>query len=305
MPDANDLIDNPEIDLVAVAVTLPAHRELIMAALVAGKHIYCEYQLGYDVAESRELADAARLASVHTAIGLQTQLNPAALKARELIAASRIGRPLSARVYSSTVGFGAKTPPAEAYTENPDNGVTLVTIQGAHTLDLVTALLGEFTDMSALMTRQYPEIRIGNGELQARTTFDHLLVQARLAGGVAVLVEVAGGRPPATPFTMEVVGDLGTLALTGGAPRGFQSGRLRLALNGQPQSVDEGEISVMNDQAANVAAVYAALRDDVANGTRTVPGFDHAVRVAQLIDEATISFETGKRMTPENWLGKA
>ncbi len=40
-----------------------------------------------------------------------------------------------------------------------------------------------------------------------RSTFDHLLAQARLADGSALSVEVAGGRPPETPFRLEVIGE--------------------------------------------------------------------------------------------------
>ncbi len=51
--DAAELFRDPDIDLVTIAVTLPAHRELLLAALQAGKHVYCEYPLGLDVQESR------------------------------------------------------------------------------------------------------------------------------------------------------------------------------------------------------------------------------------------------------------
>jgi len=229
-------------------------------------------------------------------------MNPAAHHARELIAAGAIGRPLSARVYSPTIGFGPKTLAAEAYTEKPENGVTVVTIQGAHTLDLVIALLGRFSEVTALASTQYPEIEIGgDGKRQARLTFDHILVQARLADGAALSAEVAGGRPPETPFRLEVVGEKGVLALDGGAPRGFQSGRVRVSLNGQPQPVDEGESGPMPDTAANVAGMYAALRDDIANGTSTVPDFHHAVRLARLIDDAMSSSQTGMRKQAADW----
>ncbi len=299
--DAEDLVRDPSIDLVTVAVTLPAHRGLILEAVAAGKHIFCEYPLGLDVGESDELAQAAQKAGVHTAIGLQTRGNPAARRARDLIAAGVIGRPLSARVYSSTIGFGPRTNPAEAYTEAPENGVTVVTIQGAHTLDLAIALLGGFEDMSALLTTQYPEIQIGDGKPQVRLTFDHMLVQARLSGGAALSAEIAGGRPPETPFRLEVVGEKGVLALEGGAPRGFQSGRLRLLVNGEAQRVDEGEVGPMPDTAVNVAAIYAALRDDIASGSPTVTGFGHAVRLARMIEDAAESSRTGIRKQAGDW----
>lgn len=193
--DAAALIHDPDIDLVAVATTLPTHHELITQALAAGKHVYSEYPLGVDVAESQELAAAQQQAGVHAAIGLQARGNPAVRRARTLIASGAIGRPLAVRVYSPTIGFGPRTQPAEAYTEKPETGVNLVTIQGAHTLDLVIALLGAVDNVSALATTQYPMIRVGDGAPQQRRTFDHLLVQARLTNGAAASIEVIGGRP--------------------------------------------------------------------------------------------------------------
>ena len=86
------------------------------------------------------------------------------------------------------------------------------------------AVLGGLADISALGTTQYPEIQIGDKH-HVRSLFDHFLVQARLASGAALSVEVAGGRPPdATPFRFEVTGETGTLVLEGGAPRGFHAG---------------------------------------------------------------------------------
>ena len=194
-------------------------------------------------------------------------MNPYDLRARDVIASGAIGRLLSCHSYSSTVGFGPIVPTTYLYLEKPENGVNLVTIQGAHTIDLAIAVVGGLADMIALTTTQYPEIKVGEeGRRQVRSTFDHVLVQARLANGGVMSVEVAGGRPPETQFRMEVVGESGVLALNGGAARGFQSGRLRLSLNGEPQRVNKGESGSMPDAAANVSGIYAALRNDVQRG---------------------------------------
>ncbi len=298
---AADLFGDPDIDLVTVAVTLPAHRALLSGALAAGKHVYCEYPLGLDVQESGELAEEARVAGVHAAIGLQTRANPAVRQARSLLGAGAIGRPLSASIVSTTAGFGPSTPPAVAYTEDPATGVNLLTIQTAHTVDLAIALLGGLADLSALASTQFPEITIGDGSPQKRRIFDHVLLQGRLMSGAPLAVEVAGGRPAPTPFRFEIVGETGSIALVGGAPRGFQSGRLRLLLNGEPQAIDKGELAHLPDAALNVGATYAQLRDDIAAGTSTAAGFPHAVRLARLIADATDSARTGQRHTARDW----
>lgn len=222
--------------------------------------------------------------------------------ARELITSGRIGRVLSTRQYSGTIAFGRKIEAASLYQEEATNGTTLVTIHGGHALDVAIAILGEIAEIATLATTQYPEIETGeHGERRSRSISDHLLVQWRLRSGSALSVEVAGGRPPDdVAFRLEVVGENGTLTLDGDVPRGFQSGRIRLSLNGEPQSLDEGEGASLPDVAVNVAGVYAALRDDIASGTFSVPDFDHAVHLTQLISDVTTASETGARFIGKN-----
>ena len=84
------MIRDEQIDLVTIAVKVPAHRELVLAALDAGKAVYCESPLGRSVSETEEMARAVR--SNHTAIGLQGRYNPAVRRAAELVSSGRIGR---------------------------------------------------------------------------------------------------------------------------------------------------------------------------------------------------------------------
>jgi predicted dehydrogenase len=301
--DGKELIQDPNVDIVTIAVKVPDHRKLVLAALAAGKHIYCEWPLGRNLAETEELAKAAQSAKVHVAIGLQTRVNPALLRARELVASGDIGRQLSARVLSTTVAFGPKVEAAMAFAEDAENGVTLVTIQGAHTIDFAIALLGPWADLTALTTTQFPNIQVGDPPItQVRSTPDHLLVLARSTRDVGVSIEVAGGRPPqAVPFRMEVMGEHGDLIVEGGAVRGFQSGRLTLSLFGKPQFLDEGELALMPVEAVNVAAIYAGLRSDITSGTATVPDFQHALHLAKLMDNVLASAQTGTRATAQDW----
>ena len=301
--DGKELVKDPVVDIVTIAVKVPDHRDLVLAALEAGKHIYCEWPLGRNLTETQELAAVAETAGVHVMVGLQTRLNPAMLRARALISSGAIGRPLAARVFSSTVAFGPRVEPALSFAEDAANGVTLVTVQSGHTLDFAIAVLGPFADLTALTTTQYPQIMVGDATTeQARSTPDHLLVQARFGAGAALSLEVAGGRTPETvTFRMEVDGEKGALSIDGGAARGFQAGRLTVSLNGELQPVDEGEVASMTAEAANVAGMYVALRSDILLGTSTVPDFEHAVRLARLIDDLTASSETGSRKSSGDW----
>ena len=156
---AADLIRDPDIDLVTVGVKVPDHRPLVLDALAAGKHVYCEWPLGRDTAEAEELAAAADAAGVHVAVGLQARTSPAARQAAARIAAGAIGRVLSARLYSGTVAFGRAVRTGDLYLEEEANGATLLTIHGGHPLDLATMLLGGLADVSALDHHAVPRNR--------------------------------------------------------------------------------------------------------------------------------------------------
>jgi predicted dehydrogenase len=296
-----DLIRDPEIDLVTIATRVPDHRDLVMAALAAGKHVYCEWPLGRGIAEAEEMALKARSAGVHTAIGLQLRSSPFTQRARNLVSSGAVGRLLGVNIYSATPGFGPNIAASLSYLEDPANFANLITIQAAHTIDLALALTGTLEHFTALLTTQYPMIRVGENAPRQRTTFDHILMQGKAASGTTLSIEVAGGRPLETPFRFDLFGEHGALRIVGGAARGVQAGRLKLSLNDLEEVVDEGEISRMPDGAANVAATYVALRNDITSGTSTVVGFDHAVSLIRLVEDLFMSSHEGRRKMDSNW----
>ena len=220
-----------DIDLVSVCVRVPHHRDLVLAALAAEKHIYCEWPLGRDRAEAAEMTATARSRAVHVAIGLQAHMNPAARRAAELITAGASGaidRPdlLQHRRLRRTcrrhkpISTGPRAAPTSSRS------------WGSHTGP---------GDPGARRNRQprcpyhpaAPAVTLTDtGEQIQRTAPDHLLVQARMISGCALTVEVAGDWAPDTPFTFEVIGTEGRLLLAGGHPYGFQAGRLTVNLNG-------------------------------------------------------------------------
>src|SRR4051794_914079 len=66
------MIDDDQIDVITISVKVPEHREFVLAALDAGKAVYCEAPLGRTVAEAKEMAGSVGL--FHAAIGLQARL---------------------------------------------------------------------------------------------------------------------------------------------------------------------------------------------------------------------------------------
>src|SRR3954452_9745431 len=74
--DHEDLVTRPAVDLVAVTVKVPQHRELVSAALAAGKAVYCEWPLGEDLDDAQMMAAQAKVQGVPTSFGEQAVETP-------------------------------------------------------------------------------------------------------------------------------------------------------------------------------------------------------------------------------------
>jgi predicted dehydrogenase len=226
--DPYELINDPSIDLVTVAVKVPAHRELVLAALTAGKAVYSESPLGATVAEAEEMAAAA--GSLHTAIGLQGSLNPSVRRAAEIIAQGRLGRLLSARVTATTFGNGPESVSAYEYFDKAATGASFMTIAVGHVLDVIETVLGDITEIDARTELLWPEVKLADtGTTTTREVPDHLDAILKTASGAPVGVQVLAGVPvPDARFSLEVRGTDGWLRLTGNHPAGVQVGDLTL-----------------------------------------------------------------------------
>ena len=85
------MVADPEIDVVNITAPNALHKEMALAAIAAGKHVYCEKPLAPLAADAREMAEAAEEAGVKTQVGFNYLCNPMLGLAREMIAAGELG----------------------------------------------------------------------------------------------------------------------------------------------------------------------------------------------------------------------
>jgi predicted dehydrogenase len=89
--DWRSLVDDPDIDVVNITAPNALHKKMALAAIAAGKHVYCEKPLAPLAADAREMAEAAEAAGVRTQVGFNYLCNPMFGLAREMIAAGELG----------------------------------------------------------------------------------------------------------------------------------------------------------------------------------------------------------------------
>lgn len=87
----DDVINDPEIDAVALAVETSAHYELAKKALNAGKHIYVEKPFTDNVAEAIELRDLAKEKNLKIHVDHIMVYHPVISKIKELIDSGEMG----------------------------------------------------------------------------------------------------------------------------------------------------------------------------------------------------------------------
>jgi predicted dehydrogenase len=144
-----DLVADPSVDLVVVAVKVPHHLQLVTAAIEAGKMVFCEWPLGNGLEEGERMAQLAKSRNVRTFVGLQARAAPAVNYVRDLVADGYLGEVLSTTLVGSGLAWGAFMDAPNAYTADRRNGATLLTIPFGHTVDALCYALGEVREVVA------------------------------------------------------------------------------------------------------------------------------------------------------------
>jgi predicted dehydrogenase len=302
--DPKKLARHPDVDLVTVCVKVPDHLSPVMAAIDAGKHVYCEWPLGRDTAEAARMLDAAERKGVRHAVGLQGQLSPAICYVRDLVAQGHVGRVLTATMIGCAANWGASID--RAYQADRANGANLLTITGGHQIDALCLCLGEFRELSAFVVSQRDRIRVDEtGETVGKTSPDQLVVNGIVGDGAVVSFQIRGGMARGTEFLFEIHGDEGDLVLTATTRASMQRQELRLqGARGVGAPLADMPIpdryrwvpdTMSHDSRYNVAQLYAKLADSIRTGEAASPGFDAAVRRHRLIDAIVRASDTGQR----------
>ncbi len=89
--DYKELLADKSIDAVFITTPEHLHREMTLAALAAGKHIYVEKPLAHTIEEGAELVQAAKKSGKVVQVGTQNRSNSLYIKAKEMVAKGMIG----------------------------------------------------------------------------------------------------------------------------------------------------------------------------------------------------------------------
>ncbi len=89
--DWTALVQDPDVDVVDICAPNFLHKEMALAAIAAGKHVYAEKPLALSVVDAQAMVEAAEAADVKTLVGFNYIRNSATQLAREIVQSGEIG----------------------------------------------------------------------------------------------------------------------------------------------------------------------------------------------------------------------
>lgn len=301
--DMNEMVAHPNIDLIAVVVRVPLHKQLVMAAIEANKPVCCEWPLGADLADAAEMADRAKAAGLPTLVGLQAQSDPAVMYARDLVANGDIGDIVTVNL-SVMVGAITERGDGRIWQGRRENGANPMTISGGHSIDALCYILGEFTEVSARVTTRIEMWKhaVTGADFPVDAP-DTVTASGVLKSGAEVSYHLASVPYNASGTRLEIYGRKGTLVLTSKSVN-IGPSQLHLAIGNEamaeitpPDSYRLIPADMATGPGRNVAQAYARFATALQSGqsgTADAPDFSAAVVRHALIDAMERSHREGK-----------
>jgi predicted dehydrogenase len=220
------VIEDPDVDLVDIAVPNDAHAEIAIAAAEAGKHVLCEKPLARTADEARAMRDAVVRAGVTNMVAFNYRRTPAVALARKLIDDGTIGAVRNFRgSYLQDWSNDPDLPLSWRFRRDIAGSGALGDI-GTHVIDFARHLVGEITAVSAMAQRYIDDRPVPEGgadqlagaqklsgaRREPVDVDDEVMMLVRFENGAVGSIEAtraAHGRKNQLGF--EVHGELGTL----------------------------------------------------------------------------------------------
>ena len=214
--DWQRLAADPAVDLVDITTPNVLHKPMALAAIAAGKHVYCEKPLAPTADEAKAMVDAAEAAGVKTFVGFNYLKNPMAALARDIVNSGEIGEVVNFRgIHAENYMADPKTP--FSWRLDPASGPGALGDLGSHLISMARFLVGDIVSVCGQLETIVKErpVEAGHSETRAVNQDDQARALVRFANGAGGVIEaswVATGRQMQLAY--EITGTRGALAFT-------------------------------------------------------------------------------------------
>jgi predicted dehydrogenase len=284
--DVAALCARDDVDVVSVASPPHVHRDHVMTALAAGKHVLCEKPFANDAREASEMLAAAERAGVVHAIDHEFRYTPGRSKVKELVGGGAIGTPRLALVMEMTGALVDPARPRQEWWLRRDRRGGLLGALGSHWIDSLVWWLGDVARVSAELAISSPTRPTTDGATVQVTADDTAQLLLRMRSGTIATIQLSSAvHHPSRRVIL--YGSGGTLVLGG-------DGRVMLARGSGaleeilPATAGDGAFAEL---ARRVRAHIES--GPTGNADAPHPTFADGLRVQEVMDAAYRSAEVG------------
>ena len=302
------VVNDPNIDVIDITTPNDKHPEIALAAIAAGKHVYCEKPMANTAHEAKQMRDAAEDAGVVTLVGFNYLCSPIQAYARQLIESGALGEIFHFRgMFDNDYMVGEDFP----FTWRTDARLAgrggALGDMASHVLSLAHYLVGEVTEVCGTRQILHKERKTAAGVTRKVENDDLAQFVCQFENGASGYIEASRiGTGRKLYLAYEIQGTKGSLL--------FDQERMN-ELSYYKQSDDPAERGYKRILAAPEHPDYAAffglqgnplgyndlkiiearrLIESVASGKRWIADFDFGYRVDRVVDAVLTSVDEAR-----------
>ena len=301
--DYRALVERDDLDAVAIVTPTATHREILLAAVAAGKHVLCEKPIAMNLQEARDMHAAAQAAGVTAMIDFEFRFTPARLHVQQLLADGYVGDLRHANIdlliESASIGPHLNF----SWHDQVALGGGTLNEHGSHYTDMVRQWFGEIREVSAQMHTFNPDRRDPKSGATVQSDADDFWTcTMTLAGGGVVTLTQSWVNVVSQGLRVGIAGTDGALvvaqndSMLSDAPvRGGKTGAEQLDELPRPASLPPLE----DAPTWRVAVLQRLLREferGIRDGGSPAPNLEDGLRCQAVLDAVRESAREGRRV---------
>ena len=214
--DWERFVRRPDLDIISVCTPTDLHREQVLGAISAGKHVLCEKPVALDSGQAAEMADAADAAGVATAVCFENRWGREKLAVWRQVSAGLLGSPYFARVAIAADYFHPSRPLMSEWMYRLADGGGYLLGMASHDIDYLYCLFGVPEAVCADVHATIPTRTRADGSAFAADADDTASLLLRWSSGVRASISLTTvGLHAGSRYRFEAFGSGGTAEIDG------------------------------------------------------------------------------------------
>lgn len=274
-----DLVEDPALDIVSIAVPPRVQPDIAISAARAGKHVLCEKPIAASEGEAEQMAEQVAAAGVVHAVDFEFPELPEWRAARELVDSGAVGAVTDVSI-EWKVKAGARRSSRSAWKERDDQGGGTLGGFVSHALYHAELFMGTAAQLSARTVA-----------IDDAVAACEILLQGPSQRALIVVDTHWDGLPR---HSVAIAGTAGRLSLTSHAARHAEGFELYIGDRMISRSVSDG---TTDGRIAAVSGLVARFVAAIRSGHATRPNLSDGLRIQRLLAAARLSARSGQEVS--------